>query len=713
VATHFWNPDAADNTGNGLTFATAKKDLSAFSPAPGDTIKCKASPAPVNTSINCTFNHKSINQTLSSAVTTNLYREGTWTAATNVTCTTSTTRKVGATSASIAIASGFTTGIVAYFNTGTLDLSNRQQISVRLRTSVAISANVLRLRLSSTTNGTTATNEFVINRAMSATNTWYTFVFDYGSALASSIASIALVADSDPGTPTILFDVAFVSKAPSANDSLTLNSLVGKNAANENWYGIAEINGTTLVIDSDNGSTTGGEGRGYTSFALTSSETVPLYKRECFLTTSVAASGAPHSISASGTVASPITISGGWDTTDMSTQTGFDGSFFTSSEGLGFMPTITGSDLIFEKISVFRYERTYHSGTGGDRIIRRDFHAGHLSNSTPLGNARQALTTGGEGKPVYIHSFNNASGIGGGQIGFGVPGWVCRELWVSGNRQGAGIVPPESYGIFIECVSANNQFMGYSVIGSEHRFYGCIAKDNVNSGFDLKSSNSKLFNCVTEANSTASIRYHSSTELGANEIHDHTYSEATLMTVSATLDRSSRVTFYNDGVPTTYWMGYLVEIDEDTKETQTKSTKVSKTAAANVERSTYNPVTVVLATLTVPAGQTTVFNCRVKRSATGLAARLRVVGGQAAGVGSAGVDITDNAAGVADLWETLTITIPAPTYDSKIDVLGEVYENSVGSAAVNDAVWFEKTWVSSNRVFPDPQGIKAFPPRAC
>lgn len=42
MTTHYWNPDAADNTGNGLTFATAKKDLSSFTPSAGDTIRLQS-----------------------------------------------------------------------------------------------------------------------------------------------------------------------------------------------------------------------------------------------------------------------------------------------------------------------------------------------------------------------------------------------------------------------------------------------------------------------------------------------------------------------------------------------------------------------------------------------------------------------------------------------------------------------------------------------
>ena len=107
----------------------------------------------------------------------------------------------------------------------------------------------------------------------------YSFTINKGSALGSSIQSVALYAIADPGTPTILLDNIIACKASSSADALSLTSLISKNSAasggDEGWYPIQSINGTTVLLD--NGpAINANAGRGYYG----TTETVATYKRE-------------------------------------------------------------------------------------------------------------------------------------------------------------------------------------------------------------------------------------------------------------------------------------------------------------------------------------------------------------------------------------------------------------------------------------------------
>jgi hypothetical protein len=309
-----------NDANDGSTFALRKKTLaSALSGlGAGDAVRVMASPAATNTGINATWTNGSDVVTLASALTHTVDNaDAAWTASANVTATVSTaTYRQGSGSASLAIASGFTTGIVAYRSLGsTVDFSGYQQLSFLVRASASVAANVLSLRLCSDTAGSTVVN--TVNLPALAANDWNKVVVDTGSALGSAIQSVSLSAASDPGTVTVFLDNIVACKAASSPDSLTHRSLISKTGAGEAWFAIESINGTTVTLAgvtltaAAKLATTLGKYWGTTA-------TVALHKREPITLTaqqsiSVNVLGDPNS--------SFLTVSGGWNTTDMSTQT--------------------------------------------------------------------------------------------------------------------------------------------------------------------------------------------------------------------------------------------------------------------------------------------------------------------------------------------------------------------------------------------------------
>lgn len=367
---------------NTMTYGTSSSRVQA-----GDSIRVKKSPDPTLVG-NATWTQNSLTVTLPNTVTATVANcDSAWTAATNVTATTTTTRKEGTNAANLAIATAFTTGKAAYFATGTLDLSAYQQISFWFYQNIAsTSNNSWSLELCTDTTGDTSVHSIPIPAFGSAFTAGYfaAITVDLGTNMNSAIQSIALYQNIDMAAATIRLDHIIACKASSAADSLTLSSLIGKvdniswaastaystndkrcpTTANrkgyqyqattggtsgsteptwptdvggtvtdgsvtwtnigimDTWFCVKTISGTTLTLDGqvDSGPTTG---LGYHG----STETVATYKCEPYTTPQ---SGVGPT--ASGTSSSPITLSGGWDTSSMSSQTGH--TWFSGAAGM-------------------------------------------------------------------------------------------------------------------------------------------------------------------------------------------------------------------------------------------------------------------------------------------------------------------------------------------------------------------------------------------
>src|SRR5208283_846457 len=146
------------DSNNGTSFAQRVKTLSkaASLAAAGDTVRVMGNAK--TSSGTATWTNGSSLVTLSAALTQALYNDGAWTASTNVTAsavTSSPSPKQGSNSCKLACNSSFTTGKVAYFATGTLNLSSYQQVSFWVQSSVALASGALSLNLCSDTAGAT------------------------------------------------------------------------------------------------------------------------------------------------------------------------------------------------------------------------------------------------------------------------------------------------------------------------------------------------------------------------------------------------------------------------------------------------------------------------------------------------------------------------------------------------------------------------------
>lgn len=331
--------------------------------APGDILRIAKSADPVSLGVNATFTNDSATVTLASAVTTNVETcdgaTGDWVASANVTEVKETsTYKEGTGARRLTIAAAFVSGIIAYKNIATLDLSGKQKISFSIRSSIDIAAGKLRLDLCSDDAGATPVNSFTINQILYASK-WYNITLDPDAGagnLGNAIESVALYAVSDPGIPVIFLDNIIAC----TTNGLNLQSFIGKNAAGERFWPIKSINDTAVILGHPQKQGTA------VNLYYGTTETVAAYLRETIKTTVASTNTTPVFIAQeSGTEGSLITFSGGWNPVN-NTQDGetwFDGSIQN-----GYLTFSKDYIAIDSKVAFCDYYRFYLAAAKGQEL---------------------------------------------------------------------------------------------------------------------------------------------------------------------------------------------------------------------------------------------------------------------------------------------------------------------------------------------------------
>ena len=423
---------------------------------PGDEIRFAKTAEPVSLGQNATWTDASTTVTLTTAVTKKIEDAITgWTVSTNVTGTTNTSRKIGATSTQLVIGAAFTTGKVAYKEIaggGTQDFSAYQYINFWImNTTRAHAAGNFRIALCSDTLGATVVNEIDLP-AMQATNSWQPLSLNYGSALSSSIQSVAIYCMTDSGSETIRINNIFAS-----NGDLSLITLIGK--SDDVNYNIQSIDGTTIKIDS---ASTNIGGFGYSG--STSTET--LYYRAPFVHTASSVWGAIQEAGAATNAYSQYI--GGYNTTN-DTRDGVTVIASGATSGASAL-----SNQRYTKFSYFTFARFNTISSGLSEV---DF-----ENCIFCGNATAWSISSGTSwaKLTSCKFLNNANSLAiGGTVDF-----INCEF--RSTSSGGGIV---AYGLnkVIGCTFANN---GTSVTLNDSKLYGdgavllrnCILSDVIEVG---------------------------------------------------------------------------------------------------------------------------------------------------------------------------------------------------------------------------------------
>lgn len=402
-----------------------------------------------------------------------------WTAATNVTASLLTTAaKVQASSHQLAINATFTTGKVAHIPLdSTVNLSGYQQISFWIRQSAGtlLSANNLKINLCSDSTGNTIVNTFNIP-AIPVLNTWNCITIDLGSAMSSTVAAISLTLTTDQAAQTFQFANIIACKAPSAADSLSLQSVIGKNTSGEAFYNIRCIIDNTVYLDSHTQSlatlATAATETGITYYNgnFNTRETVTTYKKEPieFAGTS---SATLLSMTKTGSFGSPITISGGWDRTAMTTQNSVTHIASTSGGGYGIQ-TASGISFVdvaggfsFHRLSYGVYASAAQSTITVNDITGCSYGIGGAAGEFKYINADNIMNSGiigiqGNGGYKAFYDVDNIVGIG--TTGVAVNSGHVTTINTLFAASPTYAISPTGYNVIIEKLARTEGFSGFT-----------------------------------------------------------------------------------------------------------------------------------------------------------------------------------------------------------------------------------------------------------
>jgi len=645
VATFYLDFEGGNDSNDGTTFANRWKTITsgatAARTAPGDTIRIMKSPDPVSLGVNCTFTKQSPTITLASAKTLNIDTcETAWTGATNVTPTTTTTRKEGSNAVQLAVAAAFTTGLIGYKATGTLNLSAYNNISFWMRTSIATSASTFRIDLCSDTAGATPVHSFTIDTAFGA-NIWKPITFKNGSALSSSIQSVALTALLDPGTSNVLIDNIF------ACNDLHVNALIGtsSSATNMVWYPIRSVNDTTVIIEQEQNNIQGSNtSRGWHDTTTTTTA----YVRDTIRLTS------QQTMNEAGTATARIIYSGGWDRTNMSTQ---DGATFLQADrniNTSFCINTNGfSNIDINKLCVL-WGASPFSASG--RNLRFYNCSSYACNTTFTMTADSYL--------------ENYTGISNFVVPLS-PTASCLQSPNTFSNNGAGIAT-SAYCVLNDVISNNNNTFGVNINGitSGQNF---VLRDNGAQAISL-------VGCLELNGLTTSGNVNAVAISGLLRLNNASISEATPFSNQNTMPaiKASRYSTYA-GYQYVNSANTVTDVNTPVHGTATRSYAHSPTA----DHFTNMPIVQPLQPFAVGASTLVTFKIWVYRTSTNVEGRVRLKKYVTPGIDA---DVTATITAAIDTWQELSVTCtPSAAGVVQIDLESYSVAGSTGTVYFGDA----------------------------
>lgn len=699
MTTYFLDFENGNDANDGTTFANRWKTFAsgatAVRTAPGDTIRIMASPNETSLGVTGIWTQDSKTITLGSALTANVSDCGiTWTASANVTANIDNANfKEGTRSANIVIAGAFTTGLAAYTATGTVDFSAYKQVSFWVQANVAVAASTLSLRLCSDAAGVTTVNTIAIPALPNTFGQWVNVTVDTGSALGASIGSVALYCDLDPGAVTILLDNILACKDATSADSLTLTSLIGKahnvswlpsttyavgdvrrptqpnrngyryrvtaqtsasgsseptwpqeiNGAaftdggvtwvcdniEETWYGIQSIDGTTVKLDNATG-TLGNAGRGYSG----ATETVTTYKRTPIVKMGVNG-GVTNVQQEIGTYPSYMTYSGGWNRTDMSTQTGETWLDLQCGMGTAFAPS---NSSVYSNLSAVRGNIGIQP-TSIDVLLKFCHHNNHTTtnidcySNNVYGSGRGLAACNGGG-----NGFRYAG------TGFNYP---VRSLAAHGNL---------TYGVFFTAASH----------ATPHMDMQCKNNGQTGVGSNGVASPFRASGLVTRGNTTNGINTSGDVFLNNSSLTDST---PILVNTNVDFVVFSQKNGQVANAHLITWEGGTIISATDQR--QTASGISWKFRPTGTLRTAARPLKLSVAKIKVLAGITKTIAIWTRRDNTNIKGLLCLAGGQVAGVP---IDVEVACEPSINTWVQSSSLTFTPTEDGVVEINFKVYD---------------------------------------
>jgi hypothetical protein len=652
MAIKYIDPENGNDANDGSSFALRVRSwtsgLTAARIAPGDEIRMIASPDPASMG-SATWTNGSGDITLAAAKNVTIDNcEVAWTASTNVTSSLQLSRKQGANCVRLVPATAFTTGKIAYRTLpATLDLSSYQQVSFWYYAGQAPS--VYTLQLCSDTTGDAVVNSlaFTLMDTVSASS-WRVMVLNFGAALGSGINSVSLLANTDPATTTIQIDNIVACKAPSDADCLTHLHLIGKSTVGEpEWYALSGIDGVTLSLGSDTNSVgNSNPPRPYVG----ETESVTAYSRRPLFGGDLAAATATRTLQESGTASLPNIVSGGWNRTDMSTQTGQ--TWISGSHAYSNWISFTfQSYWSFSNIGTAHFTSWPITGSSGTYV-----------NFDMLGVVACTSAWSLNSGPNEL-KFGNVM-----QCGEGIRGQTFTTHKMPSRIQARRIsgCTNATQG----ALSTPSGLPGFRKL----RFY--VDKIDNNAGYALKPGTAVEGGTADIIGTTFDSSGPSSLQFFGENMHDITFINCTIPNIpgifwnSSNVDEALRFQKVNGSatdhrIYTPHW-----SLQSDTSTVHTVdglSWALRPTNATNILNA--SPAEFPLGQVAFENGNPVVIKAWLRRSNTLLTLGIKVNGGYVAGLAN---DLTAEITAAADTWQEVTLTF-TPTEAGVIEVFGYGY----------------------------------------
>ena len=584
--------------------------------------------------------------------------------------------KEGNAATNITALGSFTTGKVAYYTLpATLDLSAYQQVSFWLLQSFGTlgAASQAYVALCTDTIGNTVAHQCDIP-SLGALSVWVPITVNLNTNLNAAIRSVAFYVVTDLGRQDFTLDNITASKAASSADSVTLQSLISKSdgTGDEAWYAIQSINSDVIMLANANGNTSQTTNiRGYNGVT----ETVTTYKRETVKTAPVGVATTNVSIlNDNGTSGNIITYSGGWNRTDMSTQTGR--TWLDGSNGLGRGLTATSARqfLSIDRLDFCRYNVGFSPGTGS-------FFSVNINSMYCTASSSDGLFSGiGDNNVTFGSVWANNNGDGG--VGLSGVGSSITELKLASNNVTNGLsFLSGRYQTVGSVIGGNNGTSGSNAdiafITCNNCTVGTATLTNGNLSSTGISASQSFNNSVNGGSTTGHLQGVFSFTISELYLNNFTINEATEVASSGVtgLVYANRL----DNTDNNSWVfqSGIGTVNQQTAVVDSPATTAWRMRPTNTT-SALLPVFLKLGTVVCAASSAVTVTARMQRSNTGLTMRLICPGGQITGVEtSAFADMT----AAANTWETVTITF-TPTKAGAVDIYAHAFGGTTFSGYV-------------------------------
>lgn len=676
MATWYVDPEGGNDSNGGTSFANRVKSFNAFTPAAGDSVRIIASPSPWSIG-SATWTDNSGNITLAAAVNLtldNMQATTGWVAGTNVTIAASASnRRYGSNQLLFTLSSSFVAGaLIAYKAVSALDLSSFSCLSALFgwNTTPQSTTNIS-IALCSDSAGATplvtlSGDQFIASAGVNNTSNQFE---NGGSALPSGINSIAIYASGSTkpfsSSGSFFMSNLIACKAMNAANHLSHISVIGKKTTGEpEWYPIQYIDGTTVNLGWTGDVNRSGGSKAYRG----TTETVTTYAQVGLRTRM---NSTTKAVKTSGTATSPITWTGGWDRTAMSSQTGqswlngqrMQADMWTSNVAWHIMPDSTIGMMYANSGSAILLTN----------VVGRIFHLAGIVDCTYL-YSNNSTVSGTYGvtdiaadsvvfcdNGLYLRYDNNAQ-------------MKVRIRRITGcNTAGVSCLQNmDDRSTDIVVSQVDNCTLGVALtnslsFGAWFRMRGTTFKNNTADvalntycGLDLDRPSFPSAPVITGAGSTSGNPYVRMTAVGGARWDNRMYrTDVTQVADQSTVHGAAAQSV--------------------------KVTVVTNTMMTSV------PYRTRLMRVAALSGKTITATAWVQRSdSTNLGAGLTTAQGAVAGVADASVA----AAAASSTWEQLTITF-TPTEDGVVDVYGYVTNPTNSSSANGQSVWFGDMGVSS------------------